>query len=57
MRPKGTTVFDPQTFLSRVGEERTISTYRKNGIVFSQGDPADAIFYIQQGKVNLVVVS
>ena len=57
MRPKGTTVFDPQTFLSRVGEERTISTYRKNGIVFSQGDPADAIFYIQKGRVKLVVVS
>jgi len=40
-----------------VGEGRTISGYRKNQTVFSQGDPADALFYIQKGKVKLTVVS
>jgi CRP/FNR family transcriptional regulator, cyclic AMP receptor protein len=36
---------------------RTVSKYRKNQTVFSQGDSADAIFYIQQGKVKVTVVS
>ncbi|HEV8243754.1 MAG TPA: Crp/Fnr family transcriptional regulator [Nitrospirales bacterium] len=49
--------FDPQVFLTKVGEGRTIADYRKNQKVFSQGDPADAIFYIQKGKVKLTVVS
>jgi CRP-like cAMP-binding protein len=40
-----------------VGEGRTISQYRKDQIVFSQGDPADAVFYIQKGKVKVTVVS
>lgn len=35
----------------------TFADYKKNQVVFSQGDPADAIFYIQQGKVKLTVVS
>ena len=49
--------FDPKIFLDKVGEGRTITDYRKNQVVFSQGDPADAIFYIQKGKVKLTVVS
>src|ERR1700693_73287 len=49
--------FDPKTFLAKVGEGKTISKYRKDQIVFSQGDVADAVFYIQQGKVKLTVVS
>jgi CRP/FNR family cyclic AMP-dependent transcriptional regulator len=49
--------FDPQVFLAKVGEGRTSATYRKNQKVFSQGDPADAIFYIQSGKVKLTIVS
>jgi CRP-like cAMP-binding protein len=44
-------------FLAKVGEGRTIADYQKNQKVFSQGDPADAIFYIQDGKVKLTVVS
>ena len=36
---------------------RTISKYRKNQTVFTQGDPADAVFYIQKGKVKITVVS
>ena len=49
--------FDPHIFLTKIGEGRTIADYRKNKKVFSQGDPADAIFYIQNGKVKLTVVS
>jgi len=57
MKPNGKPSFDPQIFLAKVGEGRTIVDYQKNQKVFSQGDPADAIFYIQDGKVKLTVVS
>ena len=53
MRPS----FDPKTFLAMVGEGRSIGEYRKDEIVMSQGDPADAVFYIQSGKVKISVVS
>jgi CRP/FNR family transcriptional regulator, cyclic AMP receptor protein len=49
--------FNPKKFLARVGEGKTISKYRKYQIVFSQGEVAESIFYIQQGKVKLTVVS
>jgi CRP/FNR family transcriptional regulator, cyclic AMP receptor protein len=49
--------FDPKSFLAKVGEGRTISKYRKDQVVFSQGDLADAVFYIQKGKVKVTVVS
>jgi CRP/FNR family transcriptional regulator, cyclic AMP receptor protein len=49
--------FDPKNFLAKVGEGKTISKYRKDQIVFSQGEVADAVFYIQQGEVKLTVVS
>jgi CRP/FNR family cyclic AMP-dependent transcriptional regulator len=49
--------FDPKIFLAKVGEGKTISRYRKGQIVFSQGQVADAVFYIQQGKIKLTVVS
>ena len=49
--------FDPKSFLTMVGEGRSIGEYRKDAIVFSQGDPADAVFYIQSGKVKVTVVS
>ena len=48
--------FDPKTFLAKVGEGRSIGSYRKDQVVFSQGDPADAVFYIQKGKVKVTVV-
>lgn len=51
------TPFDSKVFLSVVGEGRTIETYAKNGVVFDQGDAADSVFYIQEGKVKLAVVS
>ena len=49
--------FNPKSFLAKVGEGRSIDRYRKDQIVFSQGDPADAVFYIQKGKVKVTVVS
>jgi CRP/FNR family transcriptional regulator, cyclic AMP receptor protein len=49
--------FDPKSFLAKVGEGRSIGEYREDQIVFSQGDPADAVFYIQKGKVKITVVS
>ena len=49
--------FDPKTFLAKVGEGRSIDSYSKDQVVFSQGDPADAVFYIQKGKVKVTVVS
>src|SRR6202045_2442763 len=49
--------FDPKSFLAEVGDGRSIERYRKDQIVFSQGDPADAVFYIQSGQVKVTVVS
>jgi CRP/FNR family transcriptional regulator, cyclic AMP receptor protein len=51
------TSFDPRAFLARTNGGKTIGRYRKNDSVFSQGDPADAVYYIQDGKVKLTVVS
>jgi CRP-like cAMP-binding protein len=49
--------FDAKTFLAKIGEGRTQIEYRKKQSVFAQGDAADAIFYIQKGKVKLTVIS
>jgi CRP/FNR family transcriptional regulator, cyclic AMP receptor protein len=49
--------FDPHKFLAKVGEGKIVSPYRRDQVVFSQGEIADAVFYIQQGKVKLTVVS
>jgi CRP-like cAMP-binding protein len=57
MRKKAKAAFDPKTFLAKVGEGKTVSSYRKDQTVFSQGEIADAVFYIQQGNVKLTVVS
>jgi CRP/FNR family cyclic AMP-dependent transcriptional regulator len=48
---------DPRKFLAMVGDGKTILTCRKNEIVFSQGEVADAVFYIQKGNIKLIVVS
>jgi CRP/FNR family cyclic AMP-dependent transcriptional regulator len=46
--------FNPKSFLAKVGEGRSIGAYRGDQIVFSQGDPADAVFYLQNGKVSFI---
>ena len=57
MAKKARSAFDPKTFLSTVNHGRTVSTYRKNAIVYSQTSAADAVFYIQSGKIKIVVAS
>ena len=49
--------FDPHVFLEKVGAGKTISRYQKDQIVFAQGDVADRVFYIQKGRVKVVVLS
>jgi CRP/FNR family transcriptional regulator, cyclic AMP receptor protein len=50
-------VFDPQAFLAKVGAGRTLVTYYEQSPIFTQGNAADAVFYIQEGQVKLTVVS
>jgi CRP/FNR family cyclic AMP-dependent transcriptional regulator len=57
VRKRAKATFDPKIFLAKAGEGKTISKFRKDQVVFSQGEAADAVFYIQQGKVKLTVVS
>ena len=49
--------FDPHAFLATIGEGRKVVSFPKKQTIFTQGDPADAVFYIQTGKVSLTVVS
>ena len=49
--------FDPKAFLAKVGAGKTILKFEKNQHVFEQGDVADAVFYIQKGRVKLIVLS
>jgi CRP/FNR family cyclic AMP-dependent transcriptional regulator len=57
VKPNTNLRFDPRAFLTKVGEGKAISTYDNREIIFAQGDPADAVFYIQNGKVKLTVIS
>jgi len=49
--------FDPNTFLATIGDGRKILAVPKKEAIFTQGDKADAVFYVQKGKVRLTVVS
>jgi len=49
--------FDPRKFLAAIGDGRKVMLVPKRQTIFSQGDEADAVFYIQEGKVRLSVVS
>jgi CRP/FNR family transcriptional regulator, cyclic AMP receptor protein len=49
--------FDPDVFLNKVAGAETRRDYSAGSSIFSQGDPADAVFYIQSGRVKLTVVS
>ena len=57
MERKGKLPFDPKVFLSKVNGGRAISDYRKGQNVYTQGEAADSVFYIQSGKVRKTVVS
>jgi CRP/FNR family transcriptional regulator, cyclic AMP receptor protein len=54
---KKTRGFNPNTFLATIGDGRKILSVAKKQIIFAQGDSADAVFYVQKGKVRLTVVS
>ena len=54
MPDKSIEVFDPKEFLAKVGEGKTILEFRKGAVVFTQGDAADTIFYIQKGQVKVL---
>jgi CRP/FNR family cyclic AMP-dependent transcriptional regulator len=57
-QPKnGGTVFDPEAFLAKAGLGRTILNLKKYEAAFAQGDPADAIFYVQKGQLRVTVTS
>jgi len=49
--------FNTKSFLAKIGEGGGVGKYSANQIIYSQGNPADAVFYIQKGKVKLSVVS
>src|ERR1700732_690197 len=57
MISSGKPPFDPKVFLSKVNGGRAISDYWKDQIVYTQGEPADSVFYIQSGKVKKTVIS
>jgi CRP/FNR family cyclic AMP-dependent transcriptional regulator len=49
--------FDPNAFLATIGEGRKILVVAKKRVIFTQGDTADSVFYLQKGRVRLTVVS
>lgn len=57
MSPRKEGAFDPKTFLAKAGLGRTLLRYPKNKVFFSQGEPCNAVFYIQEGRVKLTVLS
>ena len=57
MARKAEFTFDPKAFLATVGPGHTVSDLRKNEVVFLQSAAADAVFYIQKGKIKIVVSS
>jgi CRP/FNR family transcriptional regulator, cyclic AMP receptor protein len=57
MRTQHKSGFRPDAFLAKAGLGRTIVEVSKKQVIFSQGDPGDAVFYIQKGRVKLTVVS
>ncbi len=57
MKAKSVRRFDPKAFLATIGNGRKILEFKKGGTIFAQGDTADAVFYVQKGKVKLTVVS
>ena len=57
MKPKKKSTFDAQAFLDSVGTSRRIVEFRRQQIIFSQGDAADSVMYVQRGGVKFTVVN
>src|SRR4051794_16208231 len=49
--------FDARAFLATIGEGRTAKVFRRRETIYAQGEAADAIFYLQKGKVRLAVIA
>jgi CRP/FNR family cyclic AMP-dependent transcriptional regulator len=57
MKPNKKSTFDAQVFLESVGASRRVAEFRKKQAIFSQGDAADSVIYIQKGSVKFTVVN
>jgi len=57
MAMKQKLAFDPSAFLAKAGAGRTLASYTEGELLFSQGDPADTVFFIRSGKVKVAVIS
>jgi CRP/FNR family cyclic AMP-dependent transcriptional regulator len=57
MKPKKKNAFDAQVFLDSVGASRKVQEFGKKQVIFSQGDAADSVLYVQKGSVKLTVVN
>ena len=57
MKPRRKIAFDAQVFLDSVGTSRRVAEFRKKQAIFSQGDAADSVMYVQKGSVKLTVVN
>ena len=55
--PKKKRIFDPLEFLATIGEGRKLVAFFRKQTIFSQGEPADSVFYIKEGKVRLTILS
>jgi CRP-like cAMP-binding protein len=55
--PKRSLSFNPKAFLSKVNGGKSVKSYQRHQAIFAQGDSADAVFYLQKGRVRLAVVS
>ena len=57
MSPRKVRTFDLKIFLAQAGLGRAVLQYPKNKVIFAQGEPSDAVFYVQTGQVKLTVLS
>lgn len=57
MKAKQRLAFDADAFLRSAGAGKTVATYQPTNVIFSQGDAAESVLYIQEGAVKLAVLS
>jgi len=57
MKRKAKSAADPRAFLAAVGATRTTRDYRKNHVIFAQGERAEIVFFVERGKIKLTVLS
>ena len=57
LKRKPASLFVPADFLTHIGEGVTVTKYRKKQMIFSQGDAADAVYFVQKGRVKVTIIS